>query len=206
MILVWYSEESAEPEWAVPEAPEYTSGDFVWDVDSGGRYRISSHPQEIFENTVDIAHFQYVHGTSGFGALELVEDGPMLKANAAVTFSTRRGDVEGYIESQLWGLGIDVVHPRGIADLCAFLTVTPVDPEVVDARYTFLLPANGDGSGATRGGQALKGDFLRQITQDIPIWERKLYRRHPKLTIGENPIADYRRWADQFYEAVPAAA
>jgi phenylpropionate dioxygenase-like ring-hydroxylating dioxygenase large terminal subunit len=206
MILVWYSEQDSEPGWEVPEVPEYGSGGFVWDVDPDGRYRIATHPQEVFENTVDIVHFQYVHGTSGFGALELVEDGPMLTANAAVTFRTRRGDVQGYVESQLWGLGIDVVHPRGIADLCAFLTVTPVDPGVVDARYTFLLPSEATGGGASRGGKALKGDFLRQITQDIPIWEHKIYREHPKLAIGENPIPDYRRWAVQFYEATPAVA
>jgi phenylpropionate dioxygenase-like ring-hydroxylating dioxygenase large terminal subunit len=204
MILVWHGEGGSEPGWEVPQVPEHGDDRFVWEVDGRWRYRIQTHPQEMFENTVDIAHFQYVHGTAGFGGVELVEDGPMLRADASVTFTTRHGNVEGSIESELWGLGVDIVRPRGLGEFCGFLTVTPVDPGVVDARYTFLLPRAADGDGVSARGRALQRDFLHQITQDIPIWERKIYRPHPKLARGENAVLRFRRWAQQFYETAPA--
>ena len=37
------------------------------------------------------------------------------------------------------------------------------------------------------------------MSQDIPIWENKVYRDHPVLTRSERPILEHRRWARQFY-------
>jgi hypothetical protein len=36
-------------------------------------------------------------------------------------------------------------------------------------------------------------------TQDFPIWENKLFRAQPALAEGDGPIAEFRRWAAQFY-------
>lgn len=206
MVMVWYGEEHAEPWWEVPEAPEFRDDSSAYVVEESGRYTIHTHPQEVFENTVDVPHFKYVHGVAGFGAVELVEDGPMLRANAAVTYETKRGDVQGVISSELWGLGVDIVHPRGIGEACAFLTLTTIDPGAVDARYTFILPRDQETGEITRYGDGIKREFLRQIHQDIPIWERKIYREHPKLAMGENPLVDYRRWAEQFYPQAAVVA
>lgn len=36
-------------------------------------------------------------------------------------------------------------------------------------------------------------------TQDFPIWEHKRFRAQPALAEGDGPIAEFRRWAAQFY-------
>jgi hypothetical protein len=38
-----------------------------------------------------------------------------------------------------------------------------------------------------------------QFTQDVPIWENKMYRERPPLTHVDGPIVQYRRWFRQFY-------
>ena len=38
-----------------------------------------------------------------------------------------------------------------------------------------------------------------QFTQDVPIWEHKVYRERPILTKVDGPVAQYRRWFRQFY-------
>ena len=38
-----------------------------------------------------------------------------------------------------------------------------------------------------------------QFTQDVPIWEHKVYRERPMLTAVDGPVARYRRWFRQFY-------
>jgi nitrite reductase/ring-hydroxylating ferredoxin subunit len=192
-ILVWNGPADAEPDWEPPQAREYADERFVVDE-----------APEAVENTVDVAHFQYVHKVNGFGAVELVEDGPMLRAIAGVTFTTPRGPAEGFVESELWGLGIDMVRPTGLGNACTMFTITPIDGEFVEARYLFMLPRAKDGDGPSNFGLGLKRDFMKQITQDIPIWEHKVFHRRPKLAIGEGMIIDFRRWAEQFYE--PAAA
>ena len=50
--------------------------------------------------------------------------------------------------------------------------------------------------------------FMKNGDQDIPIFERKIYRDRPRLVGGDGPILDYRRWVAQFGDAAsvnPAA-
>ena len=126
-------EASTEPEWELPKIPESEDAAFTFHAPESARWRFRSHPQEVFENTVDIAHFATVHGVSGFGDLDLETDGHRLRAVAEVTFQTPRGPVSGAVDSELFGMGLDVVRHRGLGRSCTLLTVTPIDGEFVDA-------------------------------------------------------------------------
>ena len=64
-----------EPEWELPKIPEAEDAAFTFYAPEYARWKFRSHPQEVFENTVDIAHFATVHGVSGFGELDLEHDG-----------------------------------------------------------------------------------------------------------------------------------
>lgn len=196
-ILAWYSESGSKPTWEPPVLPGLDGDDYT--LVNSETWTIRTHVQEIFENTVDVAHFQYVHGVSGFGSVELVEDGPMFRSVASVTMKTPRGPVDGAIESELWGLGIDVVRQRGIGDARAMFTITPVEDTVLRAVYTFVLRRDPETGEADRYGNGFMREFNRQITQDIPIWENKVFRPAAKLATGEGAITEYRRWAEQFY-------
>ena len=44
-------------------------------------------------------------------------------------------------------------------------------------------------------------EVSRQLEQDIPIWENKVYLSRPVLCDGDGPIGVFRRWAKQFYSA-----
>ena len=49
----------------------------------------------------------------------------------------------------------------------------------------------------------LIAEVVRQVEQDIPIWENKVFRETPILCDGDGPIAKYRRWFSQFYDGAP---
>jgi hypothetical protein len=195
---------ATEPEWELPKIPESDDAAFTFHVPETARWRFRSHPQEVFENTVDIAHFATVHGVSGFGDLDLETDGHRLKAVAEVTFQTPRGPVSGAVDSELYGMGIDVVRHRGLGRSCTLLTVTPIDGEVVDARYTFFVLTDAETGEMSRMGRGFALDFCKQIEQDIPIWESKIYRDRPQLARGEGAITEFRSWARQSYEETSA--
>jgi hypothetical protein len=77
--------------------------------------------------------------------------------------------------------------------------VTPIDGQYVHARYTFFValdPATGEKS---RMGVGFARDFCKQIEQDIPIWEAKIYRDKPALARGETAITEFRNWAKRSY-------
>jgi len=204
LIYAWYSAEKAEPEWNPPVLDEALDDGYMrFDSEP---WEIRSHVQEIFENTVDIAHFQFVHGVSGFGAVELVQEGPMFRSIASVTMKTPRGEVNGAVESELWGLGIDCVRQRGLGPGKTIFTATPVEEELVRANYTFFVKRNEETGEPSNYGKGLMREFSRQITQDIPIWEAKIYREQPRLAMGEGAIVDFRRWVEQFYGPAAVAA
>jgi nitrite reductase/ring-hydroxylating ferredoxin subunit len=204
-ILVWHSESGRGPDWEPPVIPEATDPAYMR-VEVSEPWTINTHVQEIFENTVDIAHFQFVHGVSGFGSVELLTEGPRFRSIAGVTMKTPRGEVEGAVESDLWGLGLDYVRQRGLGPGRTIFSATPVEEGVVEARYTFFVERNEETGEPSRYGAGLIREFNRQITQDIPIWEHKMYRAQPKLAMGEGPIVDFRRWAEQFYDDAASTA
>jgi phenylpropionate dioxygenase-like ring-hydroxylating dioxygenase large terminal subunit len=195
-ILVWNGPH--EPDWLPPAIPEADDAGFVR-IESERTWTIRTHVQEIFENSVDVSHFQFVHGVTGFGAVELVEQGPMFRSTAAVTMETSRGIVEGAVESELWGLGLDVVRQVGVGDARSIFWIVPLDDERVTAGHTFFVRRAQDGDGPSKYGRGFMREFSRQLDQDIPIWEHKRYRKQPRLAMGEGAIVDFRRWAEQFY-------
>jgi len=77
--------------------------------------------------------------------------------------------------------------------------VTPIDGEMVDARYTFFVQLDPKSGEMSRMGLGFARDFCKQIEQDIPIWENKAYRSAPLLCDGDGPIMRYRQWTRQFY-------
>jgi phenylpropionate dioxygenase-like ring-hydroxylating dioxygenase large terminal subunit len=203
LVMVWFDEHGAGPAWSLPEVPEMHDERLLWHTPENARWRIRSHPQEILENAVDIAHFRFVHGVSSFGELEAVEDGPMLKSTAELTLTTPKGPVAGAVVNEMWGLGVDINRVVGVGDNATILTITPVDGEHVDLRYAFLSPRAADGEGISRFGEGHVRDTILQLEADFPIWEHKVHRPNPSLAIGEAPILAFRRWAAQFYATAP---
>ncbi|EHB45739.1 Rieske (2Fe-2S) iron-sulfur domain protein [Mycolicibacterium rhodesiae JS60] len=199
IVFVWHAPDGGEPEWELPKIPEAEDAAFDFYAPEEARWRFRSHPQEVFENTVDIAHFATVHGVAAFGRLDVQHDGHLFRAVAEVNFVTPRGPVSGAVDSELFGIGIDVVRHRGLGRSCTLLTVTPIDGEYVDARYTFFVALDPETGERTRMGMGFARDFCKQIEQDIPIWEAKLYRERPALATGESAITEFRSWAAQSY-------
>jgi hypothetical protein len=83
-----------------------------------------------------------------------------------------------------------------VPDVVTFLSsVTPIDREHVHVRWNFSVPVS---MGEKMLDKVIEG-FTSGVTQDIPIWENKIYRPRPVLTKGEAGISQHRRWSQQFY-------
>ena len=66
-------------------------------------------------------------------------------------------------------------------------------------RFAFTRPRNATAA-ADAMLDALTAEIVREVEQDIPIWEHKICRGTPILCDGDGPIAQYRRWFGQFYD------
>ncbi len=82
--------------------------------------------------------------------------------------------------------------------------VTPITARRMLTRFAFTKPVKVTAQQDLLAG-ALIGEIVRQVEQDIPIWEHKTYQERPILCDGGGPIAKYRRWFTQFYDEGDAA-
>jgi hypothetical protein len=83
--------------------------------------------------------------------------------------------------------------------MLTYITQTPVDDEITEITLHFSMVALDD-EAATESIAKLNDEVTNvQFTQDVPIWENKIYRERPPLTGVDGPIAQYRRWFRQFY-------
>jgi nitrite reductase/ring-hydroxylating ferredoxin subunit len=199
LLLFWHHPDPAvEPGWDVPQAltDEHVEvGRFTWTVATAW--------QEVAENSVDMAHFQSVHGLERVGEIgDIAIDGPVRTVRSAQLFNSARGTFEGALESNSYGPGVGVIHFDLMGRVTLVSSTTPVDPGHVDVRFT--LYHSGDEI-AAKIGVGFAAEVSRQFNEDIPIWENKRYQPSPALAPTERPVTEFRRWAAQFYpEPVPA--
>ncbi|MBZ0252800.1 MAG: hypothetical protein K8I02_05610, partial [Candidatus Methylomirabilis sp.] len=163
------------------------------------RWQIKTRNQEMAENSCDSAHFHYVHGTMNIPQSTAKVDGHILHVFSTTGMDTPRGGVEGSVESISYGFGYGIVRFRGIVETLLVSSVTPIEDELVDVRFSFTVKKlpNKD---VTKGvGGAFIAEVTRQLEQDTPIWENKVHFERAILCDGDGPIGLFRRWCKQFY-------
>jgi phenylpropionate dioxygenase-like ring-hydroxylating dioxygenase large terminal subunit len=134
MVLTWFHAAGDEPQWEIPEVPEYGSDE--WTPWERREWTIRTRNQEMAENTVDPAHFRYVHGTQTIAETEIRPEGPVLHVVAKTTTTTAQGPAEGRIETQSYGLGWGITRFKGIVETLLITSGTPIDEERVHMRLS----------------------------------------------------------------------
>ena len=88
-----------------------------------------------------------------------------------------------------------------------FSAITPITASRLKLWFAFVKPLDLSPKFSMIA-DAMIAEVVRQVEQDIPIWENKTFRESPMLCDGDGPIAKYRRWFSQFYDdaARPAQA
>lgn len=204
LIMLWHHAGGSSPEWEVPVVESF--GDEQWTPYVKRRWKIRTHNQDMAENSVDRAHFRYVHGTLSVPESEATAEGPCLHVLSKMKLGTPMGEVDGSIESKSWGFGFGLVSFRGIVETALVTSVTPIDGEYVDVRFSFSVKRLGSADVTKGVGKALIADIDKQMREDIPIWENKAFLDRPVLCDGDGPIGLFRNWCKQFYEDSRAAA
>jgi nitrite reductase/ring-hydroxylating ferredoxin subunit len=181
MIWAWYHAQDGEPFYEVPEIPEFH--DDGWSPIIVRDFEIRVAAQDMAENNVDFSHFRYVHGTDAIPEDEFIVDGTYKKTIGGGGNFIREG----------YGLGLGVLRVKGYVTFLS--STTPIDAGNVHVRWVFTSPkANGEGAAE----QAAES-FCAGVSQDIPIWENKIYKDPPVITKSEKLILEHRRWSQQFY-------
>ncbi len=204
VILVWHDPDGADPSWFMP-----SFADRIWTRPRTMTRLIESHPQEILENTVDCAHFRFVHESHMMRPVIAIEfDGPTfeLPIVSDPTASVEAFRLEGSVELA----GSSFCHGPGLAaatlgvpgvgmPTLQRLYATPVDGEQIELRGLVNVDVVDDGAAAEQWADVIAPAVIENWDRDIPIWEHKRYRARPVLNSSERLILAFRRWYSQFY-------
>ena len=196
IVFTWFAEDGSEPTWSPADIVIPELEDLSYAPIERTAIDVTVHPQEIFENVVDGAHFVAIHKAKQFPELVIDTDGPWLRSVATSELMTRSGSFQGVVDSQLWGLGIDVNRITGAVDTFTLLTLTPMDDRTLRAHLTV---AASDREGRANLLHAAKDMVVREFRHDCLIWNHKRYEPSPSLAATEKGIGTFRRWAQQFY-------
>ena len=197
MIFAWHHSEGKPPEWDFPALPEIGHPD--WSEPRTFELEIPAHVQDTHENNNDPVHFQFVHGMLETPPSEIrfSEDGRHYQIVSHSERQTPFGTFQTSLVRDSWGLGLSSVRSLGIEDagLLMYSSTTPINAHRVHSRWLLT---------ATRNWVDLAGEeFMQGLTtgvrQDIPIWSNKVHRARPVLCEADVYLADFRKWARQFY-------
>ena len=199
VVYVWHHPRRTAPKWSVagmPPLPEGVAGD--WVESERHEWIIDIHCQEITENGQDYAHFRAVHGTQGPPETEFRIDGWVRRTSVEMQMVTPRGPMTGRIDSVATGPGQSLTHFSDVTQVVLSQQVTPIDAHTSHLRWQlYHLPDISEGK--MRVTKARMRDLVKQLEQDIPIWNAKRYLTQPLLVQGDGPILAYRRQYERFY-------
>jgi 3-ketosteroid 9alpha-monooxygenase subunit A len=196
-VLVHYHPSNAAPTSEVPVMPEYGSAE--WTPYARRRWKIRTNIHEMVENAFDAMHFRHLHRLRNLPVPEVSFDGASCRMFTETVMDTPRGPVKGALDIRKIGLGFGTARFTGVIETLVFTTLTPIDDDHVDARFSFTVKRLPDAAATELAGAAFIDELSRQVEQDIRIWEHKAYLERPLLTEGDATIATFRRWARQFY-------
>ena len=194
LAFFWFSDGgSAEPLWQLPSIPEVEATDVV-------RYRriIKMRWEDVGENVIDLAHFPTIHRTGAILDFDVKDDGFFRVVNTKIGFPTDDTARSATVQTEHYGPGLFIVRLRGMANVTQVSTVTPIDDERIDLRYSYPSPDAIDDRERRVLTRLQIRDMMRQSDEDIAIWRHKIYLDRPVLARGDGPIHQWRRWAAQF--------
>ena len=204
LLMAWHHADGAPPQWELPVLPEYGAAD--WTPYEKRSWKIRTHNQEMAENSVDSAHFLYLHGTQEMPETSAEQLGHVLHATSTTVMKTPQGKVKGNIEVHAHGFGFTTTRFRGLVETLLVSSATTIDEDFVELRFAFTVKKMVNEGVTSTVAAAFQREIARQLEQDIPIWENKIYVHPPVLVDGDGPIGLFRRWAKQFYGGPVAEA
>jgi 3-ketosteroid 9alpha-monooxygenase subunit A len=204
VILVWHNSDGEGPAWFMPSFSDRT-----WTKPRAMVRTVRSHPQEILENTVDYAHFRFVHDTHMVRPVADVKvDGPSLEV--VIVSDPEAAAVPFRLNDSLEVAGSTFCHGPGLAaatigspgaglPTLQRLYATPVDGEHIHLRGLVSVQVEEDQAAAEEWADLIAPPVWENWDKDIAIWEHKRYRPRPVLNGSERSIPLFRRWYAQFY-------
>jgi len=200
MIFVWHHLEGKPASWQVPEVPEL--GHAEWTAPRHFEIEVPVHQQDMHENNLDPVHFRFVHGMQDYpqdSEITYGEDGRYMRVQHTSQQETPYGTFDLTLVRDSYGMGLTTVRTIGVpgAGLLMFSSTSPIDTENTISRWVLATTRNM----ADVAGEEWMQSITTGVLDDMEIWTHKVHRATPVLCEADTYLAEFRKWAKQFYSA-----
>jgi 3-ketosteroid 9alpha-monooxygenase subunit A len=211
-VVLLFRGAEVPPSWHMPRFDNRR-----WTAPLIMRRTLRSHPQEILENSADLAHFRFVHQT------HMVEPTTQVRAEGhvfelsvqsapdAVEPTVRLDDdvlIEGGIFCHGPGMAGATLGARGMPiHALQRLYTTPIGNAEVRLLGLVNIAIDDECDEATAESlvAAVGSAVIDNWDRDIAIWQHKRHLRQPALNVSERVIWTFRRWYAQYYDNAVSA-
>jgi len=171
-------------------------------------WTLRTHPQEVCENTVDMAHLNPIHSVNGAHVIKKPHiDGSHMNVVLEFVAPGDLIDMPGedndvQLDVILHGLGriVSRTHVKNVGVRARqAIYCTPIDGETMHLRGVVNTMATDDPEFTADLARVFYESFVSDFAKDFPIWENKTYHRRPVLSAADGPVGMYRKWTRQFY-------
>ena len=205
LLFVFHHSEGAAPNWSLPALATFDEPG--WTPMRTTCLEIRSHPQEICENTADVAHLASVHGMRVDDDSEIVveTEGTRLRVGIGIKIAASPDSEDADVALQMWtenyGPALGVVHlanPDGTETFSTYAP-TPRGDGLLDYRISTALRRPGTPEQIERALEHSHRYQCATVLEDVPIWENKTFHERPRLSEVDGPIPRFREWYSQYY-------
>ena len=206
-ILMWYHPADLPPQWEIPEIAQYHDPAYMGPIRP--EWTIRTCWQEMTENESDLTHFALTHNEAFSAYMDRFDtDGHMMRVLRLHWQKSPVGIMPVEIEQDNYGPGFVVTKFRSLqVTTCLVSGITPIDHDNVHVQFglkvhrfrwrdRILAPLLTRKSMLT----LVKESALKQLDEDIGVWENKAYYQRPPLAPEyDRFIPKLRKWCQQFY-------
>jgi 3-ketosteroid 9alpha-monooxygenase subunit A len=186
---MWHDSEGLEPEFPLPEFGNHygTPGWVNWKIDFMGD--VDTHPVEILDNMVDIAHFTPIHGSMDIGYFINEFEDHVVWQHFGSGHRTLVSEAGAMLETRTWytGPGILQSEMMGGEPSLMFIAHTPIEDGKVRVWHGLMvkvrLRLSGERAAGLRPG---RGDLAEQAGLHPPAGDprRRSGRQGPRLVLA----------------------
>jgi len=217
MVFAWWSSAGQPPYFTLPDD---TSDEDGWTPVGLRYFRLTTHPEYTTENSVDIAHLSHIHGyfdVHQIGAVTV--DGAHLVSafefKRERSFLGRKFRFEVSAVTHLYGMGysfVDITEHTVPLRSRFWVLATPLDGTYMELVLASQVQEAGRVNRSIVGlgflpkrmrarlmNHMMLERQVKDVDQDLPVWNRKIFRPRPVLSSADGKIMLFRRYCTQFY-------
>ena len=191
-VYLWYDPAHHSPAWEMMEIPEVS--DPGYRITARKVWRdICTHPQELSENGVDVAHFSTVHGFVTRG-IDWQPEGHRYVLNYDID-PLRSGAGEYWLQSMAEGPYGQHTRFSGSVEGVTIHGCVVTETGRLDIYSLYIFKDTVSDEAA----QQVFENSQAGWAADLRIWHNKRYRHRPLTLPEESLVHEFRNWYQQFY-------